>query len=110
MRVSKLSAAVLAAVAIAVLAGCGHKLVARGDDHTVKLYPNEATYMKIKGLKKEGGPMAMLGGMGESMATREVDNNTPVRIISTDDQGAMVEVTDGPNKGVQGFAAKENVS
>jgi len=33
-----------------------------------------------------------------------------VRIISSDSEGAQIEVTDGPNKGVQGFVAKDNFS
>ena len=54
--------------------------------------------------------MAMLGGLGEGFVTRELDNNTPVRIISQDSEGAQVEVTDGPDKGATGFVAKDNVS
>ncbi|HTY57145.1 MAG TPA: hypothetical protein VMB26_18195 [Candidatus Binataceae bacterium] len=100
----------LVALVVIVAAGCQHRVVAVGSDHTVKLYPDEATYEKVKGMKKEGGPMAMLGGMGESFVVKELDNNTPIRIISTDSEGAQVEVTDGPNKGAQGFVAAANVS
>jgi hypothetical protein len=93
-----------------VAGGCQHKVVAVGDEHTVKLYPDEATYEKVKGMKKEGGAMGMLGGLGEGFMAKQLDNNTPVRIISSDSEGAQVEVIDGPNKGMQGFVAKENVS
>jgi len=93
-----------------IAAGCQHRVVAEGDEHTIKLYPDEATYEKVKGMKKEGGAMGMLGGMGESFVVKELDNNTPVRIISSDSEGAQIEVTDGPNKGVQGFVASRNVS
>lgn len=100
-----------AALATAMLAfGCSHRVVAGPGEHTVKLYRDEATFEKIKDLKKQGGPMAMLGGLGEGLVTRELDNHTPVRIISQDSEGAQVEVTDGPDKGAQGFVAKENVS
>ena len=100
-----------AALAAAMLAiGCSHRVVASPGEHTVKLYRDEATFEKIKDLKKQGGPMAMLGGLGEGLVTRELDNHTPVRIISQDSEGAQIEVTDGPDKGVQGFVAKENVS
>ncbi len=100
--------AALTAAALAI--GCGHRLVASPGQHTVKLYRDEATYEKIKDLKRQGGPMAMLGQMGEGFVTKELDNHTPVRIISQDNEGAQVEVTDGPDKGTQGFVAKANVS
>ncbi|HEV3110626.1 MAG TPA: hypothetical protein VGY99_09050 [Candidatus Binataceae bacterium] len=100
-----------AALAAAMLAvGCSHRVVAGPNEHTVKLYRDEATFEKIKDLKKQGGPMAMLGGLGEGFVTRELDNNTPVRVISQDSEGAQVEVTDGPDKGASGFVAKDNVS
>ncbi len=100
-----------AALAAAMLAaGCGHRVVASPGEHTVKLYRDEATYEKIKDLKKQGGPMAMLGQMGAAFVSKELDNRTPVRIISQDSEGAQIEVTDGPDKGAQGFVAKENVS
>jgi hypothetical protein len=52
------------ALAAAMLAiGCGHRVVAGPGEHTVKLYRDEATFEKIKELKKQGGPMAMLGGL-----------------------------------------------
>jgi hypothetical protein len=100
--------AVLTAAAIAM--GCSHRVVAIPGEHTVKLYRDEATFEKIKDLKHQGGPMAMLGQMGEGFVTRELDNNTPIRIISQDSEGAQVEVTDGPDKGAQGFVPKANVS
>jgi hypothetical protein len=88
----------------------GHILVVAGSgEHTVKLYRDEATFEKIKELKKQGGPMAMLGGLGEGLVTRELDNHTPGRIISQDSEGAHIEVTDGPDKGAQGFVAMENL-
>ncbi len=101
--------AIVGLIAI-VASGCQHRVVAVGDEHTVKLYPDEATYEKVKGLKKEGNAMGMLGGMAESVMTKELDNNTPIRVISSDSQGAQVEITDGPNQGKQGFVAKENVN
>jgi hypothetical protein len=52
----------------------------------------------------------MLGGIGEGFVSKELGDNTPVRIISEDSEGAQVEVTDGPDKGAQGFVARSNVS
>ncbi len=102
---------IAAALAAAMLAAaCGHRVVAGPGQHTVKLYRDEATFEKIKDLKKQGGPIGMLGQMGEGFVTKELDNHTPVRIISQDTEGAQVEVTDGPDRGAQGFVAKDNVS
>ncbi|HKD69135.1 MAG TPA: hypothetical protein VKB84_20010 [Candidatus Binataceae bacterium] len=99
------------ALAAAMLAvGCSHRVVASPGQHTVRLYHDEATFEKIKDLKKQGGTMGMLGGLGEGFVTKELDNNTPVRIISEDSEGAQIEVTDGPDKGAQGFVARDNVS
>jgi hypothetical protein len=102
--------AAIVLVAAIALTGCQHRVVATGDNHTVKLYSDEATYVKLKSMRQEGGATGMLGGIGESLTTKELDNNTPIRIISSDSEGAQVEITDGPNKGAQGFVAKENVS
>jgi len=110
MLLSRRSLFAIVGLIALVASGCQHRVVAIGDEHTVKLYPDEATYEKVKGMKKEGGAMGMLGGMGESFVAKELDNHTPVRIISSDSEGAQIEVIDGPNKGMQGFVAKENVS
>ena len=110
MGLSHRSLLAIVGILALVASGCQHKVVATGDEHTVKLYPDEATYEKVKGMKKEGGAMGMLGGLGEGFMAKQLDNNTPVRIISSDSEGAQIEVTDGPNKGMQGFIAKENVN
>lgn len=110
MRFSTKRVIVVAAMAAVMLAGCGHKLRATGNDSTVALYPDEDTYKKIAQMKSEGGVAGMLGGLGQNLATKQIDNNTPVRIISSDDLGAQVEITDGVAKGTKGFVAKANVN
>jgi hypothetical protein len=91
------------------LAGCGHKLVAHNGDSTVSVYPDENTFAKLANLKSQGGVGGMIGGLGAGLAARQVDNNTPVRIINSDDNGSQVEVLDGAFKGLQGFVPKDNV-
>ena len=59
------------------LAGCGHKLVAHNGDSTVAVYPDEDTFVKLVNLKKQGGVGGMIGGLGEGLAAKQVDNNTP---------------------------------
>ncbi len=109
MRLSTLRMSAIALAAAVMLAGCGHKVHATGNDNTVAVYPDEDTYKKIAQMKSQGGVAGMFGGLGQSLAAKQVDNNTPVRIISSDDLGAQIEVTDGVNKGMQGFVAKANV-
>jgi transcription antitermination factor NusG len=100
----------IAVLAVAFLvAGCSHRLVASPGEHTVKIFPDQATYDKVAKLKSEGGAMGMLGGIGANLAAKEVDDQTPVRVVSTNDEGSEVEVTDGPFKGLKGFVPKQNV-
>jgi len=51
----------------------------------------------------------MLGDLGKNFVAKQVDGGTPVRIVGTSDQGYLIEITDGPNKGMQGFVAKASV-
>ena len=92
------------------LGGCGHKLVAHNGESTVAVYPDEDTFTKLVDLKKQGGVGGMIGGLGEGLAAKQVDNNTPVRLIRSDDKGSQIEVMDGAFKGLQGFVPKDNVN
>ncbi len=102
-------ALMLAAMAI-VATGCSHRVVASAGEHTVKIFPDQATYDKVAKMKSQGGAMGMLGGIGANLAAKEVDDQTPVRIVTTNDEGSVVEVTDGPFKGVTGFVPRQNVN
>jgi len=92
-----------------VLAGCGHKLAARGGNTTIPLYPDKATFDKVKNLQNQGGPAGLLGGIGEGFVAKKIDDQTPVKVISSDDEGDEVEITSGPMKGTVGYVAKDNV-
>lgn len=92
-----------------MLAGCGHKLVALQGEKSVPMYPDEQTYTKISSLKQQGGVQGMLGSVGQGLAAKQIDDQTPVKVISTDENGAQVEIIDGPMKGQSGFVSKQNV-
>jgi hypothetical protein len=110
MRISTLIICAIVIGASLSLLGCGHKLVAHNGDSTVAVYPDENTFTKLSDLKKQGGVVGgVIGGLGTGLATKQVDNNTPVRIINSDDNGSQVEVLDGAFKGMQGFVPKDNV-
>lgn len=109
MRKGKISWGLLVLVLVPLLAGCGHKLVAHSGDTTVNVYASKEQFDKVQSMKSQGGPAALLGGIGESMLAKKIDNNTPVKVISGDDEGATVEVLDGPDEGFQGYVAKDNL-
>ena len=111
MRISTLVICAFVIGGALALAGCGHKLVAHNGESTVAVYPDENTFVKLTDLKKQGGVVGgMIGGLGEGLADKQVDNNTPVRVINSDDRGAQIEVMDGAFKGMQGFVPKDNVN
>jgi len=96
-------------VAAMALAGCGHKLVAHGGDTTVAVYPDKASFERLRQLQSQGGPAGMLGGLGASIVAKKVDNGTPVKVITSDEDGYQIEVLDGASKGLQGYVSKDSV-
>ena len=109
MRGKNLILGVAIAIAALTLAGCGHKLVARGGDTTVPVFPDKASFERLKNLQSQGGPAGMIGGLGASLVARKVDNGTPVKVVTTDDEGCQIEVLDGASKGLQGYVSKDSV-
>lgn len=98
-----------ALLCVAMLAGCGHKLVAHNGESTVNLYTDRQQFDKVTQMKSQGGAGALLGGLGESMLAKKIPDNTPVKVVSTDDEGAVVQITQGPDAGVQGYVSKDNL-
>jgi hypothetical protein len=86
-----------------------HKLVATGNQHAVPVYPDEQTYLHTSREKQEGGVVGVVGDVKQQLTAKQIDDQTPVQIVTTDDYGAVVTVTDGPMKGATGFVAKQNV-
>lgn len=109
MMKNRLIAGAIGLLAIIAIAGCGHKLVVTGDQHSVPLYPDEATYLKISQLQQQGGVSGMLGDVGKNFAAKQIDDQTPVKVLSSSSNGSEVEITDGPMKGNSGFVAKQNL-
>jgi hypothetical protein len=86
-----------------------HKLIVTGNEHSVPLYPDEQTYLQVSRQKQEGGIEGMVGKVNKSFNAKEIDDQTPVDVLSSDDNGALVKISEGPMKGQTGFAAKQNV-
>ncbi|MBV8056719.1 MAG: hypothetical protein JO071_15930 [Deltaproteobacteria bacterium] len=100
--------------AIAVLVACQkpvltHKLVVIGNQHSVPLYSDEQTYLQISHEKQQGGVEGLAGSIHSNFSAREIDDQTPVQILSSDDNGAIIQITEGPMKGQSGFVAKQNL-
>jgi hypothetical protein len=60
-------------------------------------------------MTQEGGTEGMVGDMKQRMTTKQLDDQTNVKIVTSDDNGAVITVTDGPMKGQTGFVAKQNI-
>jgi hypothetical protein len=93
-----------------IVGGCGHKVVAHNGETTVNVYASKEQFDRVKSMKSQGGAAGFLGGLGETMLAKPIDNNTPVKVLSTDDEGATIEVLDGAQKGLQGYVASDNLN
>ena len=91
------------------LAGCSHKLIGRAGESTVNVFPSKHDFDRVMAMKSRGGAEGMVGGLGESFMARKVAQNTPVKILSSDSEGADIQVLEGPDAGVRGYVAKDNV-
>ena len=102
---------VLSIFAVALFAaGCQHHLVAAPGDNTVAIYPDRKSYDDIANLNKSGPLGQLASGVGKGLATKAVDDKTPVKIMSSDDEGYTIEVTEGPNAGISGYVPKNSVA
>ncbi len=92
-----------------IIAGCSHKLVGRGGETTVSVFPSKHDFDNLMSMKSHGGAEGMVGGLGENFMAKKVADNTPVKILSSDAEGSDIQVLEGPNAGLRGYVAKDNV-
>jgi hypothetical protein len=86
-----------------------HKLVVNGNDHSVPVYSDEQNYLNTSHMKQQGGIEGAVGDVKQGLTAKQLDDQTSVEIVSSDDNGSVITVTDGPMKGLTGFVAKQNV-
>ena|SRR5579872_2308399 len=118
MNKSRLFVLAAAAAVVSGLVACNspgtpvlaHKLVATGGESSIPLYPDEHTLVEVSHRSQQGGVTGMVGSVQKDMSAKQIDDQTPVNVVSTDDNGAQVEIIDGPLKGQSGFVLKQNVN
>jgi hypothetical protein len=86
-----------------------HKLVVTGNQHSVPLYSDEQTYLDVSHEKQQGGVEGMAGDLRNKFTARQIDDQTSVKVISSDENGAVIQIIDGPMKGQTGYVAKQNL-
>lgn len=86
-----------------------HKLIATSGEHTIPMYPDEQTFLKVSHSSQEGGVTGMVGDVQKSFTAKQIDDQTPVKVLSNDNNGSEVEITQGPMNGQSGFVANQNV-
>jgi hypothetical protein len=108
-RIVKIAGAAALIASLIGIAGCTHKLVARGGETTVNVFSSKKDFENVMSMKSRGGAEGIVGGLGETFMTKQVAENTAVKILSSDSEGADIQVLEGPNAGLRGYVAKDNV-
>jgi hypothetical protein len=109
VRIARTAAAVMLVGALFSIAGCTHKLVGRGGETTVSVFPSKKDFDNVMSMKSRGGAEGMVGGLGETFMARKVAGNTRVKVLSSDAEGDDIQVLEGPDAGLRGYVATDNV-
>jgi hypothetical protein len=108
-----------AAMVAATLAGCNnstgtpllaHKLVATAGQTSIPFYSDEQTLVEVSHRSQQGGVTGMVGTAQKEVSAKQIDDQTPVTVLATDDNAAQVQIADGPMKGQTGYVTKQNVN
>lgn len=93
-----------------ILTGCGHTLVAHSGDSTVAVYPDKSSFDQLKALQRNDGPAGLIAGLGVNLVAKQVNATTPIKVLECDKVGCEITVIDGPDKGLRGYVARDNVN
>jgi hypothetical protein len=109
VRIVRTTAVITLAAVFFFIAGCSHRLVGRGGETTVSVFPTKKDFDNLMSMKSRGGAEGMVGGLGETFMAKKVAENTQVKVLSSDSEGYDIQVLEGPNAGLRGYVAKDNV-
>ena len=109
MRIIRIALTVTLIGVLLGIAGCSHKLVSRGGETTVNVFPSKKDFDNVMSMKSKGGAEGMVGGLGESFMAKKVAQDTAIKILSSDSEGDDIQVLEGPDTGLRGYVAKDNV-
>jgi hypothetical protein len=109
VRIVRIAVAVTLTGVLFSIAGCSHKLVGHGGETTISVFPSKKDFDNLMSMKSRGGAEGMVGGLGETFMAKKVAENTPVKVLSSDSEGEEIQVLQGPNAGLRGYVAKDNV-
>ena len=109
VRIVRVTVAVTLMGALFGITGCSHKLVARGGETTVSVFPSKKDFDNVMSMKSRGGAEGIVGGLGETFMAKKVAGDTPIKVLSSDSEGNEIQVLQGPDAGLRGYVAKDNV-
>ena len=108
-HVRKIALGLVLVSALLVISGCSHRLVGHGGETTISVFNSKKDFDNVMSMKSRGGVSGLAGGVGENLMSRKVGQDTQVKILSSDSEGYEIQVVDGPNAGLRGYVAKDNV-
>jgi len=108
--IARIVVALVLVNATVALTGCSHKLVAHGGESTISVFDSKEDFDKLMSMKSKGGASGLVGGLGESLMAKRVPENSHIKILSSDAEGDEIQVVDGPNAGLRGYVARDNVN
>jgi len=107
--VRKIALGLVLVSALLVISGCSHRLVGHGGETTISVFNSKKDFDNVMSMKSRGGVSGLAGGVGENLMSRKVGQDTKVKILSSDSEGYEIQVEEGPNAGLRGYVAKDNV-
>jgi len=96
-------------VALLGVASCSHKLISHGGETTISVFPSKKDFDDLMSMKSQGGVAGMAAGIRENFIAKKVAENTPVKVLASDSEGNEVQILEGPEAGLRGYVAKDNL-
>src|SRR5271156_5217979 len=100
MQISEWFVLPIAGLLLITIVGCNspgttvlsHKLVATAGQSSIPMYPDEHTLIEVSHNSQQAGVTGMVGSVEKTFTAKKIDDQTPVQILSTDENGAEVQI------------------